>query len=311
MKRFFRIMLGKKSIYASECFQGNFVGIDYGIKHDLSADLPSEWREFNKEYIPKYLADYPDKTKIAAGLACGAVWTLSKGVAVGDILLSPNGSGQYHLAEVVGDYYHVADTFLPHRRPVRWLDLIVDKTTLSTELQNSLSSTGTICSINRREFVDELERLVTGNSVSLNQSCDTSEAIEDISAFAMEKHLEDFLVENWEQTELGKSYDIYQEDGESAGQQYPTDTGPIDILAISKDNTQLLVVELKRGKASDVVVGQTLRYMGYVQAEIAENNQTVRGVIIALKDDPKIRRALSVTPTVDFYRYQIVFKLVK
>ena len=77
----------------------------------------------------------------------------------------------------------------------------------------------------------------------------------------MEKHLEDFLVQNWEQTELGKAFDIFQEEGERKGQQYPTDTGPIDILAISKDKKQLLVVELKKGRASDVVVGQTLRYM--------------------------------------------------
>ena len=79
----------------------------------------------------------------------------------------------------------------------------------------------------------------------------------------MEKHLEDFLVENWASTDLGTTYDIYEEDGELVGQQYPTDTGPLDILAISKDKKRLLVVELKKGRASDVVVGQTLRYMGY------------------------------------------------
>ena len=30
----------------------------------------------------------------------------------------------------------------------------------------------------------------------------------------------------------------------------------MDILAISKDKSELLVVELKKGRASDVVVGQ-------------------------------------------------------
>ena len=39
---------------------------------------------------------------------------------------------------------------------------------------------------------------------------------------------------------------IVEEDGEKIGQQFPTDTGPIDILAISKDKSVLLVVELKR-----------------------------------------------------------------
>ena len=105
----------------------------------------------------------------------------------------------------------------------------------------------------------------------------TDETVEDPAAFAMEKHLEDFLVQNWAQTDLGKEYDIYEEDGEIVGQQYQTDTGPLDILAISKDKKSLLVVELKKGRASDVVVGQTLRYMGYVQDELAEEGQTVRG----------------------------------
>ena len=83
--------------------------------------------------------------------------------------------------------------------------------------------------------------------------------MEDASAFALEKHLEDFLVENWSQTELGKEFDIFEEEGERVGQQYPTDTGPLDILAVSKDKKRLLVVELKKGRASDAVVGQALR----------------------------------------------------
>lgn len=67
------------------------------------------------------------------------------------------------------------------------------------------------------------------------------------------------MVANWKNTELGKQYDIYKEDGQLVGQQYPSDTGPIDILAISKDKKELLVVELKRGRVSDVVVGQIQR----------------------------------------------------
>jgi restriction system protein len=127
----------------------------------------------------------------------------------------------------------------------------------------------------------------------------------------MEKHLEDFLVQNWTQTNLGREYDIYEEDGERVGQQYATDTGPLDILAISKDKKNLLVVELKKGRASDAVVGQTLRYMGYVQEELAEEGQVVKGVIIALEDDQRIRRALSIVPNILFYRYEISFKLVQ
>ena len=95
------------------------------------------------------------------------------------------------------------------------------------------------------------------------------------------------------------------------GQQYQTDTGPIDVLAISKDKKRLLVVELKKGRPSDAVVGQIMRYMGYVQEELCEPGQTVVGAIIALDDSQKIWRALSMISTISFYRYQVSFKLVK
>jgi restriction system protein len=121
----------------------------------------------------------------------------------------------------------------------------------------------------------------------------------------MEKHLEDFLVQTWSQIELGKEYNIYEEDGERVRQLYATDIGPLDILAISKDKKSLLAVELKKGRASDAVVCQVLRYMCYVQEELAEEGQTVFGAIIALEDDQRIRRALKIVPTISFYRYQI------
>ena len=43
----------------------------------------------------------------------------------------------------------------------------------------------------------------------------------------------------------------------------------------------------------------------------AEEGQTVRGIIIALEDDQRIRRALKMTPNIEFYRYQVSFRLVK
>ena len=72
-----------------------------------------------------------------------------------------------------------------------------------------------------------------------------------------------------------------------------------------------LVVELKKGRASDAVVGQIQRYMGFVLDELAEPDQSVRGCIIALEDDLRLRRALRATTNIDFYRYQVSFKLFK
>lgn len=51
--------------------------------------------------------------------------------------------------------------------------------------------------------------------------------------------------------------------------------------------------------------------MGYIQDQVAESTQTVRGVIIALEDDLRIRRALSVATGIEFYRYKVDFTLLK
>ncbi|MCU1240596.1 MAG: hypothetical protein JWO71_1322 [Candidatus Acidoferrum typicum] len=305
VKNYYRVMLGRKSIHAAECFAGNFIGTDFGIHQDLTKKLPEEWRAFNQEFIPIYLARYPDKTKIGAGLACGALWTVSKGIKKGDIVLCPDGSGKYRVGEVTGDYTYEPGKILFHRRPVQWLSVSIDRDTMSEALKNSAGSIGTVSDISR--YREEIEKLIGG--VSAPKLISTDETVEDPSAFAMEEHLEHFLVKNWTQTELGKEYDIYEEDGEKA-LQYQTDTGPLDILAISKDKKRLLVVELKKGRASDAVVGQTLRYMSFVQEILAENDQAVHGIIIALEDDQRIRRALAMVSNVRFCRYQVNFKLI-
>ena len=310
MKSYYRIMLGRKSMHAKECYDGQLIAGGWGINSDLSNQLPDDWRQFNEHFIPVFLENNPDKSRIAAGLACGMLYTICKDIKIGDVVLCPNGSGSYWVGEVAGDYYYNPNDSLPqmpHRRKVQWYPTIIDRSNMSQELQNSSGSIGTVSNITK--YATEIEILIGGKAIPKIISTDAE--IEDPAMFAMEKHLEDFLVKNWTQTELGKNYEIYSEDGEIAGQQYPTDTGNIDILAISKDKKKLLVVELKRGRASDAVIGQIQRYMGYVKEELAEDNQEVHGVVIALEDDLRIRRALSVTTNIEFYRYQINFKLFK
>lgn len=307
MKSYYRVMLGRQSTFASVGFEGGFIGANFEIEQDLAPDLYDDWRAFNHKFIPIFLAGHPDKSKIAAGLACGALWTVAKGIQKGDIVISPDGTGSYRVGEVVGDYFYAPGQPLPHRRPVKWQDRSIARADMSEALKRSAGSIGTVSTIT--VHAAELEQLIEGTPGPVLIATDST--VEDPAAFAIEKHLEDFLVLNWAQTELGKDYDIYEEDGEKIGQQYPSDTGPLDILAVKKDKTELLVVELKKGRASDAVVGQVLRYMGYVAEELAEPGQSVRGAIIALEDDQRIRRALAVAPNVSFYRYQVSFKLLK
>lgn len=300
-------MLGRRSSHAEECFKGNFIGADFGIYQDLTKDLPDNWRDFNHEFIPVWLDKHPGKSKVSAGLSCGALWTISKGIKTSDIVLCPDGEGSYYIGDVVSNYHYQSGGILPHRRTIRWYSQIIERSAMSDALRNSTGSIGTVSDITK--YAEEIETLIGGAKPTTVFS--TDESVEDPSVFALEKHLESFLVENWKQTELGKYYDIFEEEGELVGQQYPSDTGPIDILAISKDKKSLLVVELKKGRVSDNVVGQIQRYMGFVKEELAENNQLVKGVIIALEDDLRIRRALSVTSNIEFYRYLVSFKLFK
>ena len=51
--------------------------------------------------------------------------------------------------------------------------------------------------------------------------------------------------------------------------------------------------------------------MGYVKEELAEEGQDVKGAIIALEEDPKLRQALRMLPFIDFFRYKVKFELEK
>lgn len=128
--------------------------------------------------------------------------------------------------------------------------------------------------------------------------------------FVIEKHLEDFLVGNWESTELGKLYDLIEENGEVASQQYRTDIGRIDLLVRDKKDGSYVVVELKKGQTSDDTVGQLTRYMGWVKEHKASGGK-VRGIIIAATDDRRLQYALAVVPETELFFYKVNFALEK
>lgn len=306
MTRHFRVMLGKGSQYAVECFAGNFIGVDFDLNVDLTDKLPENWRDFNREFIPIYQDRHPAKNKIAAGLACGMTWTVSKGMQIGDVIVAPVGDGNFRFGEISSNYQYAKDQILFHRRHVNWSSLIINKENFSEPLRRSIGSIGTISELT--QHADEISKLLSGAEYDVSTTIDST--VEEPSVFILEKYLEDFLVSNWESTELGRSYDIYQDEN-GTGQQYQTDSGRIDVLAVSKDGKELLVVELKKGRASDAVVGQITRYMGYVTTELAGPEQGVKGVIVALEDDQRLRHSLTVVPGIDFYRYEVSFKLTK
>lgn len=301
------IRMGRQAVFLPDAIEHGYIGVGYSMIDDLTGRFPDQWTAFNKTYIPRFLELNPGKSRVAAGLACGTIWTVGRGMQDGDYVVTPNGAGDLKVGQVTGGYQFAAGTDLMHRRPVSWRAETISRDAMSAELRRSVEKyPATLANIT--VHLDEITSLLSSTPASPV----VDSRIEDPVEFALEKYLEAFLVDNWSKTALGKEYDIYTDDeGHPIGQQYPCDTGPLDILAISKDKSRLLVVELKRGKASDSVVGQIQRYMGYVKDQVAESTQSVHGVIIALEDDLKIRRALSVATNIAFYRYTIDFKLTK
>ena len=155
---------------------------------------------------------------------------------------------------------------------------------------------------------------VHGNFTAEGQIADddeeSDEETEDTeeSAFALEKHLEEFMEENWSSIEFGQRIAIWS-DEEVNGRQFETGVGIIDFLCVDEESGDYVVLELKKGKTSDAVVGQTQRYMGWVRRNLTDPGQGVRGVIVAREADDKLKYALSEAPNIDLMTYEVSFTL--
>ena len=125
--------------------------------------------------------------------------------------------------------------------------------------------------------------------------------------FYMEKQLEDFIIENWESTQLGTELELIYEEGLLKSQQFRTGIGPIDILAKDKKTGSYVVIELKKNQTSDDTVGQILRYMGWIKEELKDD--AVRGVIVAGKYDQKLDYARKMIPGLEVFIYEVQFNL--
>lgn len=121
-----------------------------------------------------------------------------------------------------------------------------------------------------------------------------------------EKQLENFMEVNLDLVEPGLK--LYMDDSGNKGRQYPTDVGNIDLLCV-RPNGDFVVIELKKGKTSDKVVGQISRYMGWVKENLAEN-EDVFGVIIAHDFDPKLKYAVMANNKLSLKYYRIKLEFV-
>jgi restriction system protein len=299
-----KVMAGAQSSLADICFAEGFVGVDYGLQGDLTFSLAAGEEAFRSRWREHLVGLSPDRSTQSAAVRAGQVWLLGAAVSEGDLIVTPTGvSSSFRAGIVTSDYWHEPAGPLPHRRRVRWFPSTFEAAALSAPLPRFGAS---ICSVDGH--LEDLKRLLSMNP-SESPVPESESDINDRSEFATEKHLEDFLVLNWSSTEFGRTHDLYTVDGEVVGQQFRTSMGWIDILALSKDGSEFLVIELKRGLASDQVVGQTLRYMGAVSNELAQPGQRIRGAIVGAESDTRIEAALRFAPDVELYRYRVRFEL--
>jgi len=124
------------------------------------------------------------------------------------------------------------------------------------------------------------------------------------SEFAFEKDLQNYLAKNLEHIEAGLK--LYEEE-EITGLEFPAGGRFIDILAVDKTGG-LVVIELKVSRGYDRVIGQLLRYMGWV-SENMDTPQPVRGIIVANTITNDLKLAASKLADVSLVEYELSFRL--
>lgn len=126
--------------------------------------------------------------------------------------------------------------------------------------------------------------------------------------FAYESDLRDFLGKNLSLLEAGLR--LYVEEEGTSGIEYPAGSGYVDILAVDRDGNYV-VVKLKVSKGYDRVIGQLLYYMAWIERNLAEDGQKVRGMIVAREISDSLRLACSKLPEVDLFEYKLSISVNK
>ena len=244
---------------------------------------------------------YPDKPPSTQSLIANMFWAFYHEMAPGDLLIARKGRKILAgVGRIDGPATYAARRSSIHNHgnflPVRWQPTPRDKRFPGIVFpMHSLSP-----------LSEEAFRSFEGGTAVLSET--SADQVEDPSSFALEKHLEEFIVTNFGAI-FKNELKIYTDSDGNDGQQYSTDIGPIDILAQTRSGDSFVVIELKRGRPSDQVVGQVLRYMGWVKKNLCTNGQGVRGLVICREADPKLSYALAMTTSVDVRYYSVAFTL--
>lgn len=256
-----------------------------------------------EELAKTAVATYSDKPSQTKGLYTNMLWTFYHDMLPGDCVIARRGR---KMLAGVGKIVTAA-VYAPGRNrlvehpgfiEVAWQDQPKDKS-----FPTIVFPMHTLA-----EFSEEQFRSVVEGSGPSVTPLETHSDVEDPSEFVLEKYLEDFIVSNFATIFKGKLRVFEDVDGND-GQQYGTDIGTIDILAVEPKSGNFVVIELKKGRPSDQVVGQVLRCMGWVKRNLCSSNQDVRGLVICHDHDPRLSYALEMTNNIDVRYYTVSFQL--
>lgn len=127
------------------------------------------------------------------------------------------------------------------------------------------------------------------------------------SEFAYERDLKNFLAKNLHL--LAPGLKLY-EDEDITGIEFPAGGRFIDILAIDEKNNYV-VIELKVSRGYDRVIGQILRYIAWIEKNLADSGQQVRGIIVAREISEDLGLATSRVADVELFEYELSVNLKK
>ncbi len=107
---------------------------------------------------------------------------------------------------------------------------------------------------------------------------------------------------------ISKNTSVIESGLQLKGKEYQTEVGRIDLLCVDKKG-DFVVIETKKGRETDKVVGQISRYMGWVKLKMARQNQKVRGIIITNEPDEQLSYAIAPHDNIKLKYYKVKFDL--
>jgi endonuclease len=143
-----------------------------------------------------------------------------------------------------------------------------------------------------------------GGSIDSEDDVDGENTHPGSTSFAYERDLREYLARSLAIIEPGLR--LYEDD-DITGVEFPAGGRFIDILAVDKDEN-FVVIELKVSKGYDRVIGQILRYMAWVDTNLAEGKKT-RGYIIAREISDDLKMAVSRISDVRLAEYELAVSI--